>query len=132
MFTETARQLNDVANFFENRSTIGPINQELEVEMLTTDLIQELNSLEKDVADFENQIFFSSMEIRDSFLEKIREFYLIINELDYNILRIEGLTIQERLDAIESIQEQINAYLRKLESMNDNFEAEVKLINTCN
>jgi hypothetical protein len=132
MFTETARQLNDVANFFENRSTIGPINQELEVEMLTTDLIQELNSLEKDVADFENQIFFSSMEIRDSFLEKIRYFYLIINELDYNILRIEGLTIQERLDAIESIQEQINAYLRKLESMNDNFEAEVKLINTCN
>jgi hypothetical protein len=132
MFTETAGQLNDVANFFENRSTIGPINQELEVEMLTTDLIQELNSLEKDVADFENQIFFSSMEIRDSFLEKIREFYLIINELDYNILRIEGLTIQERLDAIESIQEQINAYLRKLESMNDNFEAEVKLINTCN
>jgi hypothetical protein len=132
MFTETAGQLNDVANFFENRSTIGPINQELEVEMLTTDLIQELNSLEKDVADFENQIFFSSMEIRDSFLEKIREFYLIINELDYNILRIEGLTIQERLDAIESIQEQINAYLRKLESMNDNFEAEVRLINTCN
>jgi DNA-directed RNA polymerase subunit L len=132
MFTESAQELNEVANFYENHSLLSPINDELEVEMQTTDLIQTLDNLEKKVVEFENQIFFSSIEIRDSFLDKIREFYLIINELDYNILRIEGLTIQEKLSTIESIEEQIRVYLRRLENLENNFENEIKLMGNYN
>jgi 3-polyprenyl-4-hydroxybenzoate decarboxylase len=132
MFTELAQDLNEVANFFENRSTLRPINDELEAQMQTTNTIQALDELEKSVVNFENQVFFSSMEIRNSFLDKVREFYLIINELDYDILRIEGLTIQERLNKIESIQDQIKTYLRRLEKLKSNFEAEIKLMNTYN
>lgn len=98
--------------------------QELSVERKADTVTIMLDQFEKKIQDLERFIFFSKSESKDFYLEKVRSIYLILNELDYTLLRIYTYKPELRMDILDGIIMQIRQYQKKLKELSEVFEDE--------